>query len=253
MKTKIFLGLVVLTAFFALSCDVSDIALGNKIAFTNLTQDGSPNLTTSKLLLAFDKDIDGFAAADITLDAGSTGAVKGDLTRKAAGTYELALKNVASGGMVSVSASKSSYTITGGPKQIEIFYKFGSGNNDNGYNPGGEEEEGEGEKFLGTGASGDFQYEYTASTVIITGYTGAGGNVTIPAEIEGKPVTAIKGRNDYYYYGAFNGKQLTSVTIPDSVTSIGDWAFRSNRLTSVTIGNSVISIGSYAFAGNSDN
>lgn len=42
---------------------------------------------------------------------------------------------------------------------------------------------------------------------------------------------------------------MTSVTIPDSVTSIGDDAFSNcTGLTSVTIGNSVTSIGDYAFA-----
>ena len=41
---------------------------------------------------------------------------------------------------------------------------------------------------------------------------------------------------------------LTSVTIPDSVTSIGNCAFEDcTSLTSVTIGNSVTSIGNYAF------
>jgi len=62
-------------------------------------------------------------------------------------------------------------------------------------------------------------------------------SVTIP-----NSVTSIRS-------SAFRGcSGLTSVTIPNSVTSIGDFAFENcSGLTSVTIGNSVTSIGEYAF------
>jgi hypothetical protein len=50
--------------------------------------------------------------------------------------------------------------------------------------------------------------------------------------------------------GAFhNCSDLTSITIPNSVTSIGDEAFLGSGLTSVTIPNSVTSIGDGAFSG----
>ena len=51
-------------------------------------------------------------------------------------------------------------------------------------------------------------------------------------------------------HGAFSGcSGLTSVTIPNSVTSIGEYAFcECGGLTSVNIGNSVKNIGSEAFA-----
>ena len=47
---------------------------------------------------------------------------------------------------------------------------------------------------------------------------------------------------------AFGFCSLTSVTIPNSVTSIGDFSFfDSSGLTNVTIPNSVTNIGDYAF------
>ena len=62
-------------------------------------------------------------------------------------------------------------------------------------------------------------------------------SVTIPAS-----VTSI---GDYAFYGCTG---LTSVTIPASVTSIGDYAFYGcTGLTSVTIPASVTSIGYCAF------
>jgi hypothetical protein len=68
--------------------------------------------------------------------------------------------------------------------------------------------------------SGDFTYTATATEVSITAYTGAGGAVVIPASINGTPVMAIGDRA----FSSLSG--LTSVTIPNSVTSIGSSAFQ---------------------------
>ena len=51
-------------------------------------------------------------------------------------------------------------------------------------------------------------------------------------------------------YKPFHGNQLTSVTIPQSVTYIGSFPFAGNQLTSVTIPKSVTFIGKSSFAGN---
>ncbi|MBD5407331.1 MAG: leucine-rich repeat protein [Treponema sp.] len=69
------------------------------------------------------------------------------------------------------------------------------------------------------------------------GYTSL-TNVTIP--------TSVTSIGDHAFY---NCTSLTNVTIPDSVTSIGDSAFSNcTSLTSVTIPDSVTSIGKYAFS-----
>jgi hypothetical protein len=95
-----------------------------------------------------------------------------------------------------------------------------------------------------------YQFTYTTNngTITITGYTVADGalvpsTITIPSTINYLPVTSIGRR-------ALSGTNLTGVTIPDSVTSIGDKAFDNCfRLSSVTIPDSVTSIGNYAFEG----
>ena len=59
------------------------------------------------------------------------------------------------------------------------------------------------------------QYSSSDNEVTITGYTGSAAEIAIPDTIESNPVTAIGTE-------AFKGStSLTSVTIPEGVTSIG--------------------------------
>ena len=76
----------------------------------------------------------------------------------------------------------------------------------------------------------------------ISQYRGAGGNIAIPSEIDGKKITAIGA-------GAFRDcTELISVTIPDSITSI-DWEafYDCTSLKEVTIPASVTFIVDEAF------
>ena len=124
-----------------------------------------------------------------------------------------------------------------------------------------------------------FAYEDVEGGVSITGYSIEGGlNVVIPSNINGKQVVAI-GNDAFTTEGvtptgistnkieyniqplyskkdnyevvplgtASDGLGITSVIIPDTVISIGNYAFYGNKLTSVTIPNSVTSIGDSAF------
>ena len=110
-------------------------------------------------------------------------------------------------------------------------------------------------------------YTYTLSEnweATITGYTGAGGDITIPTILGGCPVTAI---NDWVFEmsavtsvtiggyieaigSAFiNCQTLKTVVIEDGVKTIGYSAFdMCTNLTAVTIPVSVTTISSFAFA-----
>ena len=94
-----------------------------EIAFSNLTADGSATATTAKLTLTFNQNIADLAAADITLTPGTTGAVKGALT-KATGTgvYDLAVSGITASGQVTVSVSKEGFTFTPTNRNVNVSY-----------------------------------------------------------------------------------------------------------------------------------
>jgi len=78
-----------------------------------------------------------------------------------------------------------------------------------------------------------FDFITNNGAIIITGYTGPGGPVTIPATTNGLPVTAIQ------YTAGFENKGITSVAIPDSVTNIQPRVFAPNpSLTVFTVDSS---------------
>ena len=90
----------------------------------------------------------------------------------------------------------------------------------------------------------DFEFTPDNTAVIVTNYkyNGAAADVTIPSRYQGKPVTTIGP-------AAFFNSAVTSVTIPDSVTSISDEAFiNCPKLTNISIPNSVTYIGFSAFS-----
>ena len=111
----------------------------------------------------------------------------------------------------------------------------------------------------------DFDYVIVNGACTILGYKGSAAEVVIPGTIEGMPVTRIED-------SAFSScENLTSITLPDSVTHIGQAAFRycinlaevklpkglksiedsaflsCDSLTSITLPGSVTSIGDKAF------
>jgi hypothetical protein len=100
----------------------------------------------------------------------------------------------------------------------------------------------------GEGRAQTFTYTNIEGTLTITGYNGPAGNIVIPSTIDGLPVTRIGDGAFFSLNGVYNG--LTGVSIPDSVTSIGDSAFmQCVGLTNIVIPDSVTDLGDQAFAG----
>lgn len=87
-----------------------------------------------------------------------------------------------------------------------------------------------------------FSYNDNYGYVTITGYNGTQPNVVIPEQIDGKPVREIGA-------SAFeNRTDVKSVTIPEDVYYIGEKAFAGSGITSMELPNYLSSIDGYAFA-----
>ena len=88
-----------------------------------------------------------------------------------------------------------------------------------------------------------FTYEVQNGTATLTSYIGTDTEVTVPAVIDGYAVTALGD-------SLFQDSDVTSVTLPASVTSIGWFAFYGcDALQTVTLGEAVSTIGYAAFDG----
>lgn len=96
----------------------------------------------------------------------------------------------------------------------------------------------------GTTPITSFTYKESGGTITITAYSGTESIVIVPAHVNGVPVTAINA-------SVFKSKtNITSLTIPGSVTTIGKGLCAGcTSLTSLTLNEGLSSIGSNAFAG----
>jgi hypothetical protein len=95
-------------------------------------------------------------------------------------------------------------------------------------------------------ARAQFGFETNADgeTITITNYTGPGGDVVVPGDINGLTVANIAG------WSFASVSNMTSVTLPDSLTNIGTCAFEECReLTNISLGTGLADIGTDAFLG----
>lgn len=81
--------------------------------------------------------------------------------------------------------------------------------------------------------SGDYEYTRVNTVAMICAYNGKDKEVSLPSELDGYTVTAIDGK-------VFAGKDLTKLTIADTVVNIGEGAFKDcTSLVQIYIGSSV--------------
>jgi len=95
--------------------------------------------------------------------------------------------------------------------------------------------------------SGDWTYTVSNNQATITGYTGAGGAVTIPSSVNGIAVVQVGNGGSPSIFG-WRNTSVTEITIPSSVKSVGDGAFEwCTSLATVTMQEGIETIGARAF------
>lgn len=90
----------------------------------------------------------------------------------------------------------------------------------------------------------EFKYSVNEEkkTVKLTAYNGVSKNINIPQSIEGYPLTEID--NAVFY----DHPEIRSVTLPDTIQKINDWAFGLTSLQTIKIPAGVTEIGNNAFS-----
>ena len=251
-----------------------------RVSFTGLTANGDVNNTTTRLTLSFSIDLTGLSPNDITIiDSDNTGAVVGPLTRTGEGVYNLIVYGVNAPGEIHVVVSKQGYIVNPVYKSVSLYYnasttpsftnindmaawlQVASSNDDN--NPYHITLSGlnlESDLMVNTDPLRKlfdaFNGKYVA--VDLRGCTGGSlPDIASYAIVDNRPNTgylvsillpdSITSIGDY----AFRGSLLTSITLPASLTAIGNGAFQSCYLTSVTLPASLVSIGDSAFGATS--
>lgn len=100
-------------------------------------------------------------------------------------------------------------------------------------------------------AESEFEYVDYEGGIAITGYNGAGGVVTIPAEIDGKKVIATKSTMNSDVVNALGGRNdITKIILPEGLKLIGyDSFYKMTNLKEVVLPNTLERIAEGAFAG----
>ena len=99
---------------------------------------------------------------------------------------------------------------------------------------------------------GNYTYKVESdNTVTLTGYKGSATVITdIPTSINGKPVTRLKGTFASYVNANKSNKKITKITIPSTITEIGDETFyQAEKLATITFSSAskITKIGLRAF------